>query len=87
MSANDNPRTLPINLYTVGPPKVKPFDLNKLEDVPLQHSPQKDATELLYESNQIVSVNGDKGDSENSLVLAYLQQIVEVNRKKLMGKV
>ena len=61
--------------------------MTKLGDVPLQQSPQKDATELLYESNQIVSVNGDKGDSENSLVLACLQKNVEVNRKKVMGKV
>ena len=47
MSAKDNPGTLPINLYAVGPPKVHPLDLTKLGDHPLQHFPQKEATELL----------------------------------------
>ena len=47
MSANNNPRTLTINLYTVGPPKVQPLDLTKLGDVPLQHSPQKDSARAL----------------------------------------
>ena len=47
MSTNNNPRTLPINLYTVGPPKVQPLDLTKLGDVPLKHSPQKDSTRAL----------------------------------------
>ena len=29
--------------------------------------------ELLYESNQIVCVKGDKGDSENSLAKVFVQ--------------
>ena len=68
------------------PPKVQPLDLTKLGDHPFQHLPLKEATELLYESNQIVCVKGDKGDSEISLVLACLQETVEVNRKKVMAK-
>ena len=40
MSTNDNPGTLPINLYAVGPPNVQPLDLTKLGDHPLQHFPQ-----------------------------------------------
>ena len=76
MSTKDNPGTLPINLYAVGPSKVQPLDLTKLGDYPLQHLPQKEATELLYESNQIVCVKGDKGDSEISLALACLQENV-----------
>ena len=71
----------------MGPPKVQPQDLTRLRDHPLHHFPQKEDTELLYESNQIVCVKGDKGDSENSSVPACLQENVEVNRKKVMVKI
>ena len=62
-------------------------DLTRLGDPPLHHFPQKEATELLYESNQMVCVKGDKGDSENSSVPACLQEKVEGNRKKVMVKI
>ena len=62
-------------------------DLTRLGDHPLHHFPQKEATELLYESNQMVCVKGDKGDSENSSVPACLQEKVEGNRKKVMVKI
>ena len=39
------------------------------------------------ESNQMVCVKGDKGDSENSSIPACLQENVEVNRKKVMVKI
>ena len=87
MSTKDNPGTLPRNLYAMGPPKVQPQDLTRLGDHPLHHFPQMEATELLYESNQIVCVKGDKGGSENSSVPACLQENVEVNRKKVMVKI
>lgn len=80
MSTKDNPGTLPRNLYAMGPPKVQPQDLTRLGDHPLHHFPQKEATELLYESNQIVCVKDDKGDSENSLVPACLQENVEARK-------
>ena len=83
MSTKDNPGTLPINLYAVG----APFYLTQLGEHSLQHMPLKEATELLHESNQMVCVEGDKGDTENSLLLACLQENVEVNRKKVMAKV
>ena len=82
MSTKDNPGTLPRNLYAMGPPKVQPQDLTRSGDHPLHHFPHNETTELLYESNQIVCVKGDKGDSENSSVPACLQENVEVNRKK-----
>lgn len=87
MSTKDNPGTRLITLYAVGAPKVQPLYFTKLGDHPLQHLPQKEAKELLYEWNQMVCVKGDKGDSENSLVPACLQENVEVNRKKVMAKV
>lgn len=69
--------------------KVQSLDMSKLEEHPLHQLPQKEATELLYESNQIVCVKGDnvKGVSENSFVLACLQENVEVNRKKVTAEV
>ena len=83
MSTKENPGTLLINLYAVG----APFYLTQLGEHPLQHLPLKEATELLHVSNQMICVEGDKGDTENSLVLACLQENVEVNRKKVMAKV
>ena len=71
MTTKDNPGTLPINLYAVGPPNVQPLDLAKLGEPavqPLSPLPQE-TTECLYKSNQIVCVQGDKADSDNSLVL------------------
>lgn len=87
MSTKDNPGTRLITLYAVGAPKVQPLYLTKLGDHPLQHLPQKEAKELLYEWNQMVCVKGDKGDSENSLVPACLQENVEINRQNVMAKV
>ena len=66
MTTKDNPGTLPINLYAVGPPDVQPLDLTKLG----KHMPQEEVTEFLYTSNQIVCVKHDKGGSENTWVLA-----------------
>lgn len=86
MSNKDKPETPPINLYAISPPNVQPLDLTKLGDHSLQHL-EVEATDLLYRSNQIVFVKGDKGDSENSLALAYLQENVKVNRRKVMAKV
>ena len=64
MSANNNPRTLPINLYTVGPPKVQPLDLTKLGDVPLKHSPQKDSTRaLMFTSRVCITVSNSPNPS------------------------
>ena len=53
MTTKDNPGTLPINLYAVGPPDVQPLDLTKLGDHhSVQQMPQKEVTEFLYTSNQ-----------------------------------
>jgi len=77
MTAKDNPGTLPINLYAVGPPDVQPLDLTKLGDHhSVQQMPQKEMTEVLFTSNQIVCVNHDKGGPKNTLVLACLQENV-----------
>ena len=77
MTTKGNPGTLPINLYAVGPPDVQPLDLTKLGDHHLvQHMPQ---------SNQVVCVKSakeDKGGSENTLVLACLQENVKAGIKK-----
>ena len=71
MTTKDNPGTLPINLYAVGPPNVQPLDLAKLGEPAVQPlSPLPlETTESLYKSNQIVCVQDDKADSDNSLVL------------------
>ena len=64
MVTKDNPGTLPINLYEVGPPNVQPLDLTKLGDHhPVQQMLQK-VTDILYTSNQIVCVKHDKGGPE-----------------------
>ena len=47
--------------------------------------PQKEMTEFLYTSNQIVCVKHDKGYPENTLVLACLQENVKVRIKKVMA--
>ena len=61
MTAKDNPGTLPINLYAVGPPDVRPLDLTKLGGHhSVQQMPQKEMTEVLRTSNQIVCINHDK---------------------------
>ena len=88
MTTKDNPGTLPINLYEVGPPDVQPLDLTKLGDHhSVQQMPQKEVTEFLYTSNQIVCVKHDKGCPENTLVLACLQENVKVGIKKVMAKI
>ena len=88
MTTKDNPGTLPINLYAVGPPDVQPLDLTKLGDHhSVQQMPQKEVTEFLYTSNQIVCVKHDKGCPENTLVLACLQENVKVGIKKVMAKI
>ena len=46
----------------------------------------QETTECLYKSNQIVCVQGDKADSDNSLVLACLQENAKVGRKKVKAK-
>lgn len=69
MTTKDNPGTLPINLYAVGPPDVQPLDLTKLGDYhSVQHMSQKEVIEFLYTSNQVVCVKDDKVGSENILV-------------------
>ena len=88
MTTKDNPGTLPINLYEVGPPDVQPLDLTKLGDHhSVQQMPQKEVTEFLYTSNQIVCVKHDKGCPENTLVLACLQENVKFGIKKVMAKI
>ena len=73
MTTKDNPGTLPINLYAVGLLDLQPLDLTKSGDHhSVQHMPQKEVTEFLYMSNQVVCVQDDKGGSENPLVLACL---------------
>ena len=49
--------------------------------------PQKEVTEFLYTSNQVVCVQDDKGGSENPLVLACLQENAKVGIKKVMAKI
>ena len=62
MTTKDNPGTLPINLYAVGPPDVQPLDLTKLGDHhSVQQMPQKEVTEFLYTSNQIIRKSMTKG--------------------------
>ena len=62
MTTKHNPATLPINLYAVDPPDVQPLDFTKLGDHhSVQHMPQKEVTECLYTSNQLVCVEEDKG--------------------------
>ena len=88
MTTKDNPGTLPINLYAVGPPNDQPLDLTKLGEPavqPLSPLPQE-TTECLYKSNQIVCVQGDKADSDNSLVLACRQENAKVGMKKVKAK-
>lgn len=53
----------------------------------MQQMPQKEVTEFLYTSNQIVCVKHDKGCPENTLVLACLQENVKVGIKKVMAKI
>ena len=49
MTTKDNPGTLPINLYAVGPPDVQPLDLTKLGDRhSVQDMPQNEVREFLY---------------------------------------
>ena len=61
MTTKDNPGTLPINLYAVGPTHVQPLNLTKLGDNhSVQQLPQKEVKEFLYTSNQIVCVKHDK---------------------------
>ena len=63
-----NPATLPINLYAVDPPDVQPLDFTKLGDQhSVQHMPQKEVTEFLYTSNQLVCVKDDKSGCWNHL--------------------
>ena len=77
MMTKDNPGTLPINLYVVGPPDVQPLDLTKLGDHHSVHQmPQKEVTEFMYTSNQIVCVKHGKSGPENTLILACLQENV-----------
>ena len=72
----------------MGPPDVQPLDLTKLGDRHLvQHMPQNEVGEFLYSSNQIVCVKHGKGGSENTLVLACLQENVKVGIKKVMVKI
>ena len=52
----------------------------------MQPLPQKETTECLYKANQIVCVKGNKGDSENSLVLACLQENAKVGMSKMKTK-
>lgn len=67
ITTKDNPGTLPINLYVVGPPDMEPLDLTKLGDHhSVRHMPQKEETEFLYSSNQIICVKHDEGGSENT---------------------
>ena len=49
--------------------------------------PQKEVTDLLYTSNQIVCVQDDKGGSENPLVLACRQENAKFGIKKVMAKI
>ena len=70
----------------MGPPDVQPLDLTTLGEPAAQLLPQKETTECLYKSNQIVRVKGDKGDSENSLVLACLQENAKVGMRKVKAK-
>ena len=61
MTSKHNLATLPINLYAVDPPGVQPLDFTKLGDQhSVQHMPQKEVTEFLYTSNQLVCVKDDK---------------------------
>ena len=39
----------------------------KVQSLALQHLPQKEATELLYESNQTVCVKGDNVKGDNTI--------------------
>ena len=52
----------------------------------MQPLPQKETIECLYKSNQIGCVKGDKADSENSLVLACLQENAKVGMRKVKAK-
>ena len=79
MTTKDNPGTLPINLYAVGPPDVQPLDLTKLGDHhSVQQMPQKEVTEFLYTSYQIVCVKHDKWCPENILVLAAYRRMLKL---------
>ena len=49
--------------------------------------PQKEVTEFLYASNQIVCVKDDKGGSEITLVLACLQENAKVGLIKVMAQI
>ena len=48
--------------------------------------PQKELTEFLYTSNQIVCVKDNKGGSEITLLLACLRENVKIGIKKVMPK-
>ena len=83
MTTKHNPVTLPINLCAVGPPDVQLLDLTKLGDPhSVYHMAQKEVTEFLYTSNQIVCIKDDKGGSEVTLVLACLRENAKVGIKK-----
>ena len=83
MTTKHNPVTLPINMCAMGTPDVQPLDLTKLGDYhSVQHMPQKEVTEFLYTSNQIVCVKDDKGGSEITLVLVCLQENAKVGIQK-----
>ena len=88
MATKHNPVTLPINLYAVGPPDVQPLDLTKFGDHhSVQHMPQKEVTEFLYTSSQIVCVKNDKNGPEITLILAFLQDNAKIGMKKRWPKV
>ena len=83
MTTKHNPVTLPINMCAMGTPDVQPLDLTKLGDhQSVKHMPQKEVTEFLYASNQIVCVKDDKGGSEITLVLVCLQENAKVGIKR-----
>ena len=83
VTTKHNPVTLPINRYAVGPPDFQLLDFTKLGyHQSVQHMPQKDVTEFLYTSNQIVCVKDDKGDSEITLVVACQQEEAKVGIEK-----
>ena len=70
MTNKVNLGTILNNLYAVGPPDVQPVDFTKLGDHPsVQHLPQKQITEILYTSNQIVCIKGDNVAYEKMLKL------------------
>ena len=84
MATKNNAVTpLPINVYAVGPPDIQSPDLTKLgHHHSVQHMPQKEVTEFLCTSNQVVCAKDDKGESEIPLVLAWLQDNAKVSINK-----